>query len=128
MVIIKTPGKREHIMTDKFIIRTKIWLEDQNGKVVFGLGRYRILDAVRRNNSLQAAAKELNMSYRGLWGRIKASEKRLGETLVVREGRGSKLTPYAQDLMDQFQKMHNHILGDSNKTFSKYLSEPHKQN
>lgn len=115
--------KDEHRMTEDFIVRSKIWIEDQNGKVVFGLGRYRILDAVRRLSSLQAAAKELNMSYRALWGRIKASEDRLGETLVVRAGRGSKLTPYALDLMDQFSKMHKHILDDSNRAFSKHITQ-----
>jgi molybdate transport system regulatory protein len=47
------------LMADKdspFRIRSKIWVEDANGKVVFGLGRYRILEAVQRLGSLQAAA------------------------------------------------------------------------
>ena len=111
-------------MTKKFIIRSKIWVEDQDGKVVFGLGRYKILDAIKRHNSLQAAAKELKMGYRALWGRIKASELRLGKPLVVRDGRGSKLTPYALDLMDHFNEMHNHILEDSDSSFSKVLLKP----
>jgi molybdate transport system regulatory protein len=111
-------------MTKEFTIRSKIWIEDQDGKVVFGLGRYRILDAIQRHSSLQAAAKELKMGYRALWGRIKASEARLGKPLVVRDGRGSKLTPYALDLMDRFNEMHSHILEDSNSSFSKLLTKP----
>ena len=107
---------------EQFIIRSKIWIEDEKGRVVFGLGRYRILDAVARHSSLQAAAKELKMSYRALWGRLKASEERLGKTLVVREGRGSRLTPFAQDLMEQFKKLHSHILEDSNIVFGKLLA------
>ena len=35
-----------------FRIKSKIWVEDDKGKVVFGLGRYRILEAVRRLGSL----------------------------------------------------------------------------
>ncbi|MFH1215091.1 MAG: LysR family transcriptional regulator [Pseudomonadota bacterium] len=108
---------------EHFIIRSKVWIEDEKGNVVFGLGRYRILDAVIRHSSLQAAAKELKMSYRALWGRIKASEARLGKTLVVREGRGSKLTPFALELMAQFKKLHVHILDDSNTVFSKLLTD-----
>ncbi|AGF78213.1 molybdenum-binding protein [Desulfocapsa sulfexigens DSM 10523] len=110
-------------MKKKFTIKSKVWIEDQNGNVVFGLGRYRILDAIKRHNSLQAAARELKMGYRALWGRIKASEDRLGERLVVRDGRGSKLTPYAMDLMDRFNEMHIHILDDSNSSFSKLLTK-----
>jgi molybdate transport system regulatory protein len=118
----RSPKKKRTVMTEKFTIRSKVWIEDQDGNVVFGLGRYRILDEVRRHSSLQAAAKELKMSYRALWGRIKASEARLGKTLVVRDGRGSKLTPYALDLMDRFNKMHAHIIADSNSAFSKRLT------
>ena len=110
-------------MPPEFNIRSKIWIEDQNGKVVFGLGRYRILNAIRQQKSLQAAAKELKMGYRALWGRIKASEERLGKTLVVRDGRGSKLTPYALNFMDQFEQMHAHILDESNKAFSKMFTK-----
>lgn len=105
------------------MIRSKIWIEDQNGKVVFGLGRYRIFSAIKQHSSLQAAARELKMSYRALWGKIKASEKRLGKKLVVREGRGSKLTPFALNLVNQFEAMHARILDDSNTAFSNLLSD-----
>ena len=47
-------------------LRSKLWIEDGEGKVVFGLGRYRILDAIERLGSLQAAAKDLRMSYRAV--------------------------------------------------------------
>ena len=42
-----------------FFIRSKIWIEDREGNVVFGLGRYRILKMIRRWGSMHAAAKEL---------------------------------------------------------------------
>ena len=48
----------------RFVIRSKIWIADEKGNVVFGEGRYRILEAVDRLRSLQGAAKELKMSYR----------------------------------------------------------------
>lgn len=82
-----------------YLIRTKVWIQDPDGKVVFGLGRYRILQAVQDTDSLQAAAKELKMSYRAVWMRIRASEKRTGRELVVRDGKGSRLTPFAENLM-----------------------------
>lgn len=63
-------------------VKVKIWIEDENGKMVFGTGRMRILEAVHQNGSILAAAKELGMSYRAVWGKIKASEERLGQPLV----------------------------------------------
>ena len=71
-----------------FRIRSKIWVEDADGLVVFGLGRYRILEAVQRLGSLQAAAQELKMSYRAIWARVSATEKRTGETLADPESTG----------------------------------------
>lgn len=63
--------------SNAFHMRSKMWIENGHGKVVFGLGRYHILDAIQRLGSLNAAAQELKMSYRAVWGRITATEDRL---------------------------------------------------
>jgi molybdate transport system regulatory protein len=99
-------------------IHSKIWIEDEHGHVVFGEGRYRILEAVDRLQSLQAAAVELKMSYRALWGRIKASEERLGQPLVAREGRGSRLTTYARELMTSYQELQKRIRHEADAAFA----------
>lgn len=57
-------------------IKYKIWIEE-NGKVIFGKGRDEILKSIEQQHSLNAAAKELGMSYRAAWGRLKASEERM---------------------------------------------------
>lgn len=100
-----------------FRIRSKIWVEDTDGKVVFGLGRYRILEAVQRLGSLQAAAHELKMSYRAIWGRISASEKRLGKPLLIRQPQGSRLTPLGQTLLAQFQRLLKIVETESDEVY-----------
>jgi molybdate transport system regulatory protein len=105
-----------------FSIRSKIWIEDADRQVVFGLGRYRILEAVRSSGSLQGAAKELKMSYRAVWMRVRASEQRLGRQLVVREGKGSRLTAYAEDLMKQFKRLHVIVEAESDEVFDNLMS------
>lgn len=106
----------------KLFIRSKVWIEDQDGNVVFGLGRIKILKAVDRLGSLHAAAKELKMGYRAIWGRIRATEERLGELLLVRtiggsSGGGSQLTPFARMLLDQFEELHREIRRHSDRQF-----------
>ncbi len=103
-------------------IRSKIWIEDDSGNVVFGLGRYKIFEAIQRIGSIQAASKELKMSYRAVWGRIKATEERLNQQMLIRNvggsaGGGSKLTPFAKSLMEQFQRLHKNILTQSDDLF-----------
>jgi molybdate transport system regulatory protein len=105
-----------------YSVRSKIWIVDSDENVVFGLGRFRILDAIERLGSLQAAAKELKMSYRAVWGRIKASEERIGKPLVVREGRGSRLTIHAEQIMKQFKRLQAVVEKESDDVYDSLLS------
>jgi molybdate transport system regulatory protein len=113
-------AKDKHI---DYCIRSKLWIEDGEGQVVFGLGRYRILDAIDRLGSLQAAAKDLHMSYRAVWCRVKASENRIGKPLVMREGRGSRLTPLALKLMKQYRRIQTVVEKESDDVYDDLMSE-----
>lgn len=108
--------------TIDYHIRSKLWIEDAEGMVVFGLGRYRILEAIDRLGSLQAAAKDLRMSYRAVWCRIKASEERLGKPLVARKGRGSCLTPLAKELMKQYRRIQAVVESESDDIYDDLMS------
>lgn len=96
----------------KLTVKSKIWIEDENGDVIFGAGRLRILSAVEERGSILAAAKALGMSYRAVWGKLKATEERLGQPLLRKRtggshGGGSELTPFAKTLVDRFQELEN---------------------
>jgi molybdate transport system regulatory protein len=84
-------------------IKHRIWIEGE-GKVLFGKGRENLLRAIEECKSLSGAAKKLNMSYRAAWGRLKASEERLGIKLVENspDHRGMTLTDEARHLLKEF--------------------------
>lgn len=98
-------------------IKYKIWLEE-DGKVVFGHGREELFLAIEECRSLNAAAKKLGMSYRAAWGRLKASEARLGIKLVETDGAGKamSLTPTARTLLEKFQKLEKETQAHLQKT------------
>ena len=91
-------------------IRYKIWLE-RNEKTIFGKGREELLRSIDELHSLYAAAKKLNMSYRAAWGRLKASEARLGLKLTCSDGqgRGMHLTPEARELLEKFDRLEHDV-------------------
>jgi molybdate transport system regulatory protein len=91
-------------------IKYKVWIE-KNGKVIFGKGRDDILKAVDEQCSLNAAAKKLEMSYRAAWGRLKASEERMGMNLVETSTREKSmhLTPQARAIIDRFEKLEKDV-------------------
>jgi len=93
--------------------RTKVWLQ-QDGEPVFGDGKLVWLEAIEAGGSLKAAAAELGMSYRGLWGRLREMERRLGYRLVRRRaggagGGGAELTAEARDLMRRYRRFRQGI-------------------
>lgn len=66
-------------------IHVQLWLEGEDGEG-FGRGRVELLQLVDELGSLSKAAKQLGMSYRGAWGKIKKAERIAGETLGRRFG------------------------------------------
>jgi len=88
-------------------IRIKAWLEE-DGKYLYGEGRHQIIKAVMSTGSLAAAARELGMSYRAAWGRMKASEERLGFPLLEKgpgQRRAMHPTREAKKLMEIYEAM-----------------------
>ena len=74
-------------------------------------------------HSLHAAAKKLNMSYRAAWGRLKASEQRLGIKLVETHAgaEGMELTAEAKKLLmlfDELERGINACIEDSGRELS----------
>ncbi|MBF0119774.1 MAG: LysR family transcriptional regulator [Desulfobacterales bacterium] len=111
----------------KYTIRSKIWIEDDNNNVIFGLGRLKILDAIQKTGSIHAAAKNLCMSYRAVWLKIKATEERIGRPLLIKNiggntRGGSKLTPLAEELLRLFRDLHRDIKNKSDDIFDRIFT------
>lgn len=106
-------------------VKFKIWFE-QNGSVAFSEGRKMVLEAVDKTGSLNAAAKELGMSYRAAWGKIKTTEKALGVRLLDvttggRGGGGAVLTPAAKELISEYRKYNNRVSALVEKEFKRFF-------
>ena len=87
-------------------IHFKVWLE-KDDHVLFGQGRRQLLQAIEDHGSLAQAAKMMNMSYRAAWGRLKASEDRLGFPLAekdIEQGKkgGLHLTRKGKALLNKY--------------------------
>lgn len=106
-------------------IKYKIWIE-KGGKVIFGKGRDDILKAVEDRKSLNAAAKKLAMSYRAAWGRLKASEERMGIKLVETgpKEKSIQLTAQARAIIERFEKLEGDVealLQEADRDFKRLI-------
>lgn len=94
---------------NQFAARSKIWLEI-DGQPVLGRGRQRLLEAVERNGSISAAARDLDISYRKAWSQLAEMEKQLPFPLLERKigGKGggmTHLTPQTKEMMARFRQL-----------------------
>jgi molybdate transport system regulatory protein len=88
--------------------RCRAWLE-KDGRPVFGDGRARLLEAVRRVGSINGGAATMGMSYRNAWLHLKRMEQRLGVKLIERRvggshGGGCLLTPAGERLLAAYRE------------------------
>jgi len=91
-------------------VHTKIWIEDEEGQLLVGEGRLKIFHAIARTGSMSAAARELGMSYRAVWGKVRTTEERLGVRLVEGTAGGPKhggatLTSAAWEFLKCFETL-----------------------
>jgi len=112
-------------------IKYKIWIEE-NGKVIFGKGRDEILKLIEEKHSLNAAAKELGMSYRAAWGRLKASEERMEKKLVEssKPEKSLHLTEMAKAFIERFEKLEKdveNVLESAEKDLKKFFKDNEKK-
>jgi molybdate transport system regulatory protein len=94
-------------------IRCKIWFEIE-GDALIGNGRERLLMAIDKHGSLNAAAKELGIAYRKVWAQVQEMERIAPFPLFHRRtggnaGGATELTTQAKLLLNQFQQIEQQI-------------------
>ncbi len=116
--------------TNRFVAglrpKSKIWIEI-DGEVVFGGGRMALFEAIDRYGSIRQAALNLGMSYRAAWGKIKATEQRLGFELVEKHAGGSQsgavLTPEAREMLVLYHKFKEDSVKAVDNLFVSYFNK-----
>ncbi|ADC65793.1 putative transcriptional regulator, ModE family [Ferroglobus placidus DSM 10642] len=89
-------------------LKFRIWIE-KDGEFLMGKGGAEILKAIKKHGSISKASKELEMSYRYVWGYIKKMEEKLGKRIVETKRGGEKggessLTELAEKLLEVYEE------------------------
>ena len=91
-------------------VRCRLWLDSPKG-IVFGVGRALLLKKIDEHGSLNQAARELGMSYRAAWGKLRQTESVLGFPLCnKRRGRqGYTLTEAGRKVLNDFLRWQSEV-------------------
>ncbi|MDD3770633.1 MAG: TOBE domain-containing protein [Sulfuricurvum sp.] len=87
----------------------RFWLTKENQNFL-GSGRIELLERIDQTGSIHAAAKAMKMSYKAAWERINGMNNLANHPLIERTtggkgGGGTKLTPYARELIATFHRL-----------------------
>ncbi|MCK9492178.1 MAG: TOBE domain-containing protein [Sulfurimonas sp.] len=87
----------------------RFWLS-KDGESFLGSGRIQLLKIIEKTGSMNAAAKEMKMSYKAAWERVNSMNALADEPLITRTtggrgGGGTTLTPYAHQLIQTYDRL-----------------------
>ena len=104
----------------KLNLRSSHWIVDDEGNIIIGRGRAEILANIEKTGSINQTAKVMKMSYKGVWSKIKATEKHLSRKVVHADRKeGSRLTRYGRELLDKYRLLEKKCTASDDKIFSK---------
>ena len=96
---------------NKLKLASHHWIVNEEDDIIIGDGRLEILEKVKETGSLNKAASAMSMSYKALWGKIKATERHLGKKIVNTAYKdGSRLTEDGTCLVDKFKEFKRRCL------------------
>ena len=107
-----------------FKLKSRQWIVDEKGRIIIGEGRLEILDNIERTGSINKTAKLMKMSYKGVWGKIKATEKYLHLTVVDTDRRsGSSLTKEGKKLLEKYRLLKKRCLEAEEEIFNEIFGQ-----
>ena len=90
--------------------RSKVWIE-RDGQVVMSEYRARLLEAIRREGSVAAAADALGLPNRTAWKKLREVEEAAGTALL------SRLTPAGEEILLAFRRIADPVDEDVQERF-----------
>ena len=106
-------------------LRSSYWIVDEDGNIIIGRGRAEILKNIEKTGSINQAAKVMKMSYKGVWSKIKATEKHLNQNIVHADRQeGTHLTRQGKQLLEQYKELEKNCMASDDKIFEKIFSYP----
>ncbi len=113
----------------KLKIKTKTWIEDGDGNLLFGKGKTEVLELIDITGSISGASKELGMNYKKTWTHIKILENNFHDVMVESKQGGSGsggtvLTEVARETIKKYRQLEQEINDFANERFKELFLKP----
>lgn len=110
-------------------IKTKTWIENHSGDLLFGKGKTEVLELIEQEGSIAKAAEKLGMNYKKAWTHVKILQRNLDDILVESQKGGgdqggSTLTPKADEMIKNYRQLQKEIEEFANERFKELFLKP----
>lgn len=105
-------------------LKSRQWIVDDQDNIIMGDGRKEIFDTIEKTGSINKTSKLMKMSYKAVWGKIKASEKNLKFRLVHTDRKnGTRMTKEGKELLEKYRLLKEKCLKEEDKIFQSLFTE-----
>lgn len=113
----------------RLYVKTKTWIENASGDLLFGKGKTEVLEQIAQEGSIAGAADKLGMNYKKAWNHVQILQRNMHETLVQSqkgggEQGGSILTPEATEMIERYKQLEVEIEAFANERFKELFLKP----
>jgi len=113
----------------RLYVKTKTWIENAEGELLFGKGKTEILELIEQEGSISKASEKIGMNYKKAWTHIKILQRNINDTMVQSkqgggEDAGTTLTPVAREFMDNYRRLQAEIEDYANERFKELFLKP----
>ena len=100
-------------------LKSSQWIVDEDDNIIIGEGRAKILEYIEETGSINQTAKIMKMSYKAVWGKIKATEKHMNTCIVLTDRKeGSRLSRDGKGLLEKYKRLKEKCISADDKIFS----------
>lgn len=113
----------------RLYLKTKTWIENADGELLFGKGKTEVLELIEQEGSIAKAAEKLGMNYKKAWTHVKILQRNLDDVLVESQKGGgdtggSTLTPKAREFIISYRQLQKDIEEYANQRFKELFLKP----
>ena len=99
-------------------LRSSQWIVNEQNKIIMGKGRMEILENIERTGSMNQTAKQMKMSYKSVWSKIKSTEKNLNINIVHADRKeGTRLTGEGRELLEKYRRLVKECMSADDEIF-----------
>ena len=107
-----------------FKLMSRQWIVDERDRIIMGEGRKEILETIEKTGSINQTAKIMKMSYKAVWGKIRASEKYLTKKIVHADRKeGTRLTEEGKELLEKYRLLKEKCLKEDDRIFRSIFNQ-----